>query len=261
VSGQVYVHRHGAVGWLVLDHPERRNAISVDMWRALPGLVAELARDPGVRVVGIRGAGEEAFAAGADISEFELARTGEDRVAGYDRVSGEAVLALDGLPKPLIALIHGYCLGGGVTLALTADLRYAADDASFSVPAARLGLGYAAPGIEKLVQLVGPAAAKELFFTARRFSAAEALRMGLLNGVIAKADLDAAVEATAGVIAANAPLTVRSVKLIVDELARPPENRDGRAMAESVRACFESDDYREGARAFLEKRPPRFRGK
>ena len=259
MAGQVHVEVEESIGWIVLDQPERRNAISVEMWRAIPDAVLRLADDTAVRVVVLRGQGDTAFAAGADISEFESSRTG-DNVAGYDDDSGRAIAALTGLRKPLIAMIHGFCIGGGCTVALTADLRYAADDARFAIPAARLGLGYAPGGIERLMALVGPSSAKELFFTARRFSAHEALAMGLVNSVQEKTDLERHVRSAARQIAANAPMTVASVKLIVDELTKSADRRDHGAMAASVTECFDSDDYREGIRAFLEKRDPEFRG-
>jgi enoyl-CoA hydratase/carnithine racemase len=259
VSGRIRVEKQGRIGWLVFDHPERRNAISVDMWRAIPQAVQELAGDDELRVVVLRGAGETAFVSGADISEFESRRTG-GAVADYDRGSVRAVGALLQLEKPVLAMIHGFCLGGGVAISLAADLRYAADDAVFAIPAARLGVGYAMAGIEALANVVGLSAAKEIFFTARRFSADDALRMGLVSQVAPKAELEGLVRETAERIAGNAPLTLRSVKQIVGELAKEPAARDHAKVAAGIRACLESEDYREGMRAFLEKRRPVFRG-
>jgi enoyl-CoA hydratase/carnithine racemase len=261
MGGRVRVEKQSPIGWILFDHPERRNAVSVEMWQAIPEAVENLGQDAGVRVVVMRGAGEVAFVSGADISEFERNRTGSEAAADYEATTGRAFGALVNLDKPLIAAIHGFCVGGGMALALAADLRYAADDSTFAIPAARLGLGYHAGGIDALVQLVGPSAAKEILFSARRFGSDEALRIGLVNAVVPKASLDDYVLEAAQRMAANAPLTLHSVKRIVRELAKEPTQQDHAAMRDSIRACFESEDYAEGVRAFLEKRKPRFRGR
>ncbi len=261
MAGRIRIEKEDGLGWIVFDHPERRNAISVEMWRDIPKATAELADDPDVRVVVMRGAGDVAFVSGADISEFGQTRTGAEAARTYDAGNAAAFVALATLEKPLIAMIHGFCVGGGCAISLNADLRFAAEDAIFAIPAARLGLGYAMGGIQALVDLVGPSRAKEIFFTARRFDAAEAADMGLVNAVLPKAELEGHVRAVAAQIAGNAPLTVRAVKRSVTELAKAPDQRDYDAVSEMVRACFESDDYKEGVKAFLEKRPPRFRGR
>jgi len=259
MTGCVRVEREGAIGWLIFDQIERRNAINTAMWAAIPGAVSELDRDPQVRVIVLRGAGDVAFVSGADISEFAEARNAQ-RAAEYAALNGRAYAAISDASKPVVAMVHGFCVGGGTAIALHADLRYAAEDAQFGIPAARLGIGYESEGIERLAQLVGPATAAEMLFTARRYGAEEALRVGLVNGVIPKAQLEAFVREVAATIAGNAPLTLRSAKLVLRELGRAPGSRDAHAIEESIRVCLASADYREGVEAFLAKRPPKFRG-
>jgi enoyl-CoA hydratase len=261
MTGTVHVQREGHTGTIVLDHPERHNAISSDMWRGLLDAANDLGSDDDVRVVVIRGAGTKAFAAGADISQFGEERSDSSANSSYDDTTAAAHNALGSMPKPLIALIHGYCIGGGLAVALTADIRVAADDAKFTIPAARLGLGYGAAGIGKLIQLVGPSAAKRIMFLADRFGADEALTMGLVNRVVPKDDLEGAVSEWVDVMAGNAPLTVKAVKSAVNEWAKPESRRDFADVDAMVRACFDSADYQEGVVAFLEKRPARFTGR
>ena len=257
---RMIARKEGPVGWMVFNNPDRRNAVGSDMWAAIPGILADFADDPAIRVIALTGAGDRAFVSGADISQFEQQRSTPETVAAYDAVSEQATKALKAAAKPTVAVIRGWCIGGGLGIAVSCDLRFATEGSKFGVPAGRLGLGYALPGVKTLNDLVGPAYTKEIFFTARHFSAAEALGMGLVNRVLADTEFDAFIAAQFASIAANAPLTLHTLKRSVAELARGNE-ADTAAIAALVESCFASEDYKEGRRAFMEKRKPVFTGR
>lgn len=253
--------KDGPIGWMQFNNPARHNAVSLDMWKAVPEIMSEFANDGQIRVVVLSGAGDRAFISGADISEFAEKRSSGEHVVEYDRIAGLANAAIIGFQKPTIAMIQGYCVGGGLGVALCCDLRLAAEGASFAVPAAKLGLGYAYDGIKRLVDVVGPSFAKEIFYTARQFSSTEALQMGLVNRVVPASDIETYVRDYAGTIGGNAPLTINSVKLNVNEATKDPAKRNLAAAQAAVDACFASADYVEGRTAFVEKRKPAFRGR
>jgi enoyl-CoA hydratase/carnithine racemase len=249
------------IGWMTFNNPERRNALSVEMRKAAIEILADFSADDSVRVVVMKGAGDKAFVSGADISQFESQRSTPEQIEAYSALSRRFEGAMNTLEKPLIAMIRGFCLGGGLAVALTADIRIAAEDAQFGIPAARLSLGYGYDGMRKLTDLVGPSCAKEILFTARRYSAAEALQMGLINRVLPVAELESHVRELATTIAGNAPLTIRAAKTIVGEIVKDPADRDMAACKRVAQACVASNDYVEGRRAFMEKRKPVFNGR
>lgn len=250
----------GGVAHLRFNNPDRLNAMSLAMWEGLGDTCAALAEDGDVRIVVLSGAGGRAFVSGADISEFGEARTGAEAAARYNAAVARAEAALAALPMPSLAAIRGYCIGGGLGIALRCDLRLCTEGARFAIPAAKLGLGYGPDGVEALARVVGPSVAADMLFSARQIGAEAAQRAGLVNQVLAGDEFDAAVEQTAGRIAGNAPLTLRAVKAALQDLRRPEAERDPARVQALVAACFDSADYREGQAAFAEKRRPEFRG-
>ncbi|WP_315832086.1 enoyl-CoA hydratase [Bradyrhizobium prioriisuperbiae] len=249
------------VGYVIFNNPERHNAVSLDMWKACVEILNGFATDPEVRVVVLTGAGGKAFVSGADISKFGEERSSEAAVKAYNAVVEIGYATVHEFPKPTIAMIRGYCIGGGMGLASCCDLRICSDNSKFAVPAAKLGLGYAYPGVKRLIDIVGPSFTKEIFFTARQFDATEAREMGLVNRVVAADKLEEYVSDYAQMISANAPLTVDSIKFIAGEAVKDEGKRDMQTCADMVAKCFASKDYEEGRTAFMEKRKPVFQGR
>jgi enoyl-CoA hydratase/carnithine racemase len=253
--------KEAGVGFVIFNNPERHNAVSLEMWEATTGALATFAEDDEVRVVVLTGAGGKAFVSGADISKFASERASLEATRAYDVKTAAAFNSIYEFPKPTIAMIRGYCIGGGVGLASCCDLRICSDNSRFAVPAAKLGLGYAYAGLKRLVDIVGQSFAKEIFYTARQFDAQEAYAMGLVNRVVPQADLEAYVRSITDMICANAPLTIKAAKFAIGEILKDESKRDVARVDKMVEACFGSNDYVEGRTAFMEKRKPAFTGK
>ena len=261
LTEKLIARKENGIGWIIFNNPARHNAVSLEMWQSLTEVLKAYGEDPEVRVIILRGEGEKAFVAGADISQFKEKRSSPEAVQHYNATADEAGRMLRNAGKPTIAMIRGYCIGGGTGIAVSCDIRIAADDARFGVPAAKLGLGYRFEGIRRLTDVVGPAFTAEIFYTGRQFDAQEAVAMGLVNRVVPAAELESKTREMATTIANNAPLTIASVKRALLEYGKDSEQRDLQGLQDMVAACYTSEDYKEGQTAFMEKRKPVFKGR
>jgi enoyl-CoA hydratase len=261
LSERIVAEKQGPIGWLTFNNPARRNAISIDMWEAMPKALDRFEQDPEVRVIVLKGEGDKAFVSGADVSQYEKQRSSAEGIQYYEEIAGRVTERLQSCDKVIIAMIRGYCLGAGVNIALCCDLRIAAEDARLGIPAAKLGLGYRASSLKNLVDIVGAAYAREVLITGRHFSAGEAKTMGLVHRVAPVAELESLVLEYCAMISENAPLTIRASKRIIREVLKSSATYDAETCAALVKQCFDSQDYIEGRRAFMEKRKPVFQGK
>jgi enoyl-CoA hydratase/carnithine racemase len=260
-EGKILQSRNAGIGIVTFNNPEKRNAMSLDMWEGLGEALIELRDDPNVRVVIMVGAGDKAFVSGADISQFEKTRHNAEASEEYSRRSAAQRALLADYPKPTIACIRGFCLGGGMQVAMLADIRFAAENSQFGIPAAKLGIAYGYDGLRNLVSLVGPSWARLIMYTGMRIGSAEAQRIGLVDRVLPDAELWDATLETARTISSNAPLAIKAAKITIAQVLKDPGDRDMDAIKAIGTACMDSEDFREGRRAFMEKRKPVFTGK
>jgi enoyl-CoA hydratase len=260
-GGKMLAGRDGGIGLVTFNQPEKRNAMSMEMWLGLGEILSEFEADDTISVVVLSGAGDKAFVSGADISQFEKNRNNADAQKEYDRVTGIGREKFHAFPKPIIARIRGFCMGGGLAIAMATDLRIGTPESQFGIPAARLSIAYAPDSVKRLIDLVGPAHARMILYTARRIDGREAERIGLINQCVAAEELDETVMGIARTISENAPLSVRASKMTIDEMLKDESRRDMRALKEMGERCFNSADYKEGRTAFMEKRAPRFVGR
>jgi enoyl-CoA hydratase/carnithine racemase len=260
-TDKLIARKENGIGWVIFNHPERRNAMTPEMYDGMRAALQSYSTDPDVRVVVLRGEGDKAFVSGADISKFGENRSNPEQVRASEERSEAANRALRECPKPTIAMIRGYCMGGGLSVAIVCDLRIAAEGSRFGVPAAKLGVGYRYSGLKRLSDIVGPSFTAEIFYTGRQFSSDEALAMGLVNRVLPADQLDKYVMDYATTMAGNAPLTLAAVKRCLIEMRKDPGERDLELCQSMVEACFASVDFTEGRTAFMEKRKPAFQGR
>lgn len=259
-TDKMIARKDGAIGHAIFNNPERHNAVSLDMWDALDIILERFATDPGIRVLVLSGAGNKAFVSGADISKFEQERGSKEAVEHYNARVKKIYERIENFKRPTIAMIGGHCIGGGLNLAVCCDLRFCTESSKFAMPAAKLALGYPYHAIRRLMAAIGPAAAKQLMFTAKSIDADTAFRLGLVQAVLPTEQLETQVNEIAAAIAGNAPLTIEAMKFIGTQVMEPdPSKRDLDRCDELVAACFASDDYIEGRRAFMQKRKPTFK--
>jgi enoyl-CoA hydratase len=254
------VEKKGTVGWIVFNQPAKKNAINDAMWRGIPEAMARYDADREVRCVAFRGAGTEAFASGADISEFAKIRAERAAVSQYDGLLDRVLHSIQGSPKPSVAMIHGFCMGGGLEVALACDLRYCGRSAQFGIPAAKLGLAYSIEGHKRLLETVGHARAREIMFLGRRYPADEAFAMGLVHRILPDEQLEKFTTEVIDTLVQNAPLSIANSKTQIEEYVKASGEPDHARMQAAIERCAKSADYEEGRRAFVEKRKPRFSG-
>jgi enoyl-CoA hydratase/carnithine racemase len=261
IVGSIIAEKKGAIGTILISNPNKMNAMSVQMWTDLPKAIRAFDADPEVRVIVIVGQGEKAFVSGADISQFDTLRSSPETQLAYEDAVSDSMNAPVECSKPVIAQIRGFCFGGGLGLAAACDIRICTEDATFRMPAARLGLGYGHKGINRFTNIIGLANATDIFVTARRFDAHDALRMGFVSRVCQGDEIDAVIAEYTKLIAENAPLTMAASKFNIRQVCAQPDEQDLKRAVEMVKACFASDDFKEGRAAFLEKRPAQFKGR
>ena len=260
-DGKILQSIADGVGIITFNNPEKRNAMSLDMWEGLGSALVELRDDPKVRVVIMVGAGDKAFVSGADISQFEKTRHNAEASEEYSKKSAAQRALLADYPKPTIACIRGFCLGGGMQVAMLADIRIASENSQFGIPAAKLGIAYGYDGLKHLVSLVGTSWARLIMYTGMRIDSAEGLRIGLVDRVVPDTELWNATSEIAGTISGNAPLAIKAAKITIAQILKDPDTRDMDAIKAIGTACMDSEDFREGRRAFMEKRKPQFHGR
>ena len=248
------------VGYITFNNPEKHNAVSIEMWDALEQILDGFRSSKDIRVIVLNGAGGKAFVSGADISKFDKERSSKEAVLSYNKRTQKVYENLETFPKPTIAMIDGYCIGGGLNLAVCCDIRICSEKSKFAMPAAKLSLGYPFSSIKRLFDVMGPGMAKHFMFTAEKISASEALACGLVQKLVSEDSIDSYVRDYALNIANNAPLTIKAMKQIGIEISKNSDERDLLLCEKLASACFDSEDYKEGRKAFMEKRKPKFQG-